>query len=491
MRGSLFAGTILVTLLAWPAGSQVSAQGTSYTIKNLGTYQGNVPNVTGMNASGEISGWYSGADGDHAIRYTDANGWSLVPGLESALASYAMGINDHGDIVGYASFDTGMRAFRFVDDGTPAGSTEFIDAMAGGTYTLGLGINNNGDVVGYGVTGSGLRAFRRAPGGMLTTIDAFGGSFTGGCAINDAGQVAGFAATPDGVQHAFRRNADGTVVDVPGLAGPGSMSTSCAMDASGKMSGQAATDAGTTHAFIFADGAPSDIDTFNSAGSVGSSVSGGVVAGSFSQADGTQHAFRYSTDTGSVDLNTLVAAESGWVLTAAKAVNASGAIAGQGQFNGVDAAWVLTPAGTGSPATPADTEAPVIASVSVSPAQLHPDKRMTLVTVSVNATDNIDSEPSCSITEVSSSSGNDADAEITGDLTARVRAALDERGATRTYSLQVTCGDAAQNVSTADVTVEVKGAQRPANVAAKLMAKRIRLARHHWQYRKHHGRGRR
>jgi hypothetical protein len=28
-------------------------------------------------------------------------------------------------------------------------------------------------------------------------------------------------------------------------------------------------------------------------------------------------------------------------------------------------------------------------------------------------------------------------------------------------------------------------------VAAKLMAKRIRLARHHWQYRKHHGRGRR
>ncbi len=43
------------------------------------------------------------------------------------------------------------------------------------------------------------------------------------------------------------------------------------------------------------------------------------------------------------DLNTLIEAGSGWVLTSANAINESGQIAGTGTFNGRQRAFLLTP----------------------------------------------------------------------------------------------------------------------------------------------------
>jgi probable HAF family extracellular repeat protein len=443
MRRLLFAGAVcsLLVCLATP----LRADGQTYTIKNLGTIAGVVPHVTGINASGSVSGWYTAPNaGDRAVRYTEQGGWAQIPGLES-LNSYALGINDHGDVVGYAILANGsVRAFRYTD----GGSVEFVAPMAGGTYTIASGINNGGEITGYGDTATSTTAFRQSPGLLAQGIDTLGGAFSGGCGINDSGQVAGIALTSIGTQHGFRASTDGTVAEIQGLTGPSSWSSACAIDASGAVTGQAEAGESAQHAFLYSDGSLMDLDAFGSSNSDGVSISGGVVVGNYTLADGVStHAFKYSATTGSVDLNTILPSGSGWVLAAATGVNTKGAMIGEGTLNGADAVWEL--------AAPVDTTPPTITSLTVSPATIKPNNHMAAVTVSVSATDNVDPQPSCSITSIDAAQADPADMSITGALTASILAVKDSRGTDRTYTITVTCSDASKNASIGQATVLV------------------------------------
>jgi hypothetical protein len=75
MRRLLFTGAVCAVLLC-PASRSVMADGSGYTITNLGTFSGVVPFITGMNASGAVSAWAHTASGDRALRYTDSDGWA-------------------------------------------------------------------------------------------------------------------------------------------------------------------------------------------------------------------------------------------------------------------------------------------------------------------------------------------------------------------------------------------------------------------------------
>ena len=444
MRRLLFAGAVCAFLF-YPATRPVLADGPGYTVTNLGTYSGAVPFVTGMNASGAVSGWAQTPSGDRALRYTDAGGWALIPGLES-LAAYALGINDHGDVVGYATrADGSMRAFRYTD----GGGLEFIAPLAGGTFTMAQGISNTGEIAGFGDSATGIVAFRQSPGLLAQAINPFGTGFSGGCGINDAGQVSGFGSASNGVQHGFRADIDGTVTEIVGLNGPLSANSACAIDASGSVTGQAEVSTGAMHAFLYTSGNPQDLDSFGSPSSSGNAISNGVVVGTYTLADQSTHAFTYQAATGTVDLNSALASGSGWVLTTGIAVNAKGAMAGNGTLNGAPAAWRLSP--------PSDVAPPLISTLSVSPSTLKPDHHMMPVTVSVTATDKVDPHPSCSITSIDATEADAGDAVITGPLTATLLSAKDARGATRVYTLTVTCSDASQNSSTGNVTVQVAG----------------------------------
>ena len=446
MRRLLFAGAVCTLLLCPAASRPIFADGAAFTVTNLGTFAGVVPFVTGINASGAVSGWAQTPTGDRALRYTDSGGWALIPGLEST-TSYALGINDHGDVVGYAVLANGsVRAFRYTD----GGSVEFVAPLAGGTYSEGYGISNTGEITGFGDTAVKTLAFRQSPGMLAQAIDAFGGVFSAGCGVNETGQVAGIGMTSDGFQHGFRANLDGTIAEIAGLNGPSSANSACAIDANGAVTGQAEAANGAQHAFLFNSGSPVDLDSFGSSNSAGTAIANGVVVGTYTLADNqSTHAFRYDVTTGTIDLNTLVTPASGWVLTSATAVNAKGVMAGQGTLNGAAAAWKLSP--------PSDTTAPTITSLSVSPSALKPDHRMTPVTVSVPATDNVDQHPSCSLTSIDATEAAPGDAVITGTLTASVLSEKDSRGSTRVYTLTVTCTDASQNASTGSVTVQVAG----------------------------------
>ena len=75
----------------------------------------------------------------------------------------------------------------------------------------------------------------------------------------------------------------------------------------------------------------------------------GLVAGSAQLANGAMHAFLYQGGV-MIDLNSMIDPQSGWILTQAYAINASGEIAGAGWFDGVEHAFLLDPSSEAAPA---------------------------------------------------------------------------------------------------------------------------------------------
>jgi hypothetical protein len=418
------------------------SQGTEpprYTIENLGTLAGQVPTITGINASGQMSGVVNGS---RAVRYTPGIGWEDFPVLGGF--SVANGINAAGDLVGYRFAPTGVRAFRYRD----GAGVQDIAPLAGGTMSLGFAINAAGDVVGQSIGATGVSsAFRASPGLPAVQLPSLGGTFAIGCGINDAGQVAGQATTASGVGHAVRIDpGQPAPVEITSFDGVAGTSVACAIGADGRVGGQADQSA-APHAFRFFGGSLTLLDTFASTSSNTESIAEGTSVGWYVRAsDGASRAFVHTDAHGSNDLNTLVDGASGWVLALAKGVNASGVIVGEGTFNGAAAVFRLTPI-----PVVADTTAPVINALTASPSSIFPPNgAMVAVAISASATDDTDPSPVCSVTGIDGHGAPAADSSVTGPLAGSVRAT---GGAT--YSFQVSCGDAAGNTATGSVDVVV------------------------------------
>jgi probable HAF family extracellular repeat protein len=440
MRRYIAAVTLGVLFAAVPMRQPLqAATGPVYTVTDLGSMNGVLPTITGLNASGQLSG-YVPTGGARAVRYTNGV-WSSVPGLENTF-SVATGINASGDISGYEFTSAGaLRGFVYVN-GT---STPIVfGVLTGGSMSLAMGINDSGTVVGYsdetgGIT-AGWVASAAAPAlSPLPTLD--GGSSPTACGINNRGAVVGSVTTAAGAQHAYRLNLDGSVDDVGSLEQSGS-TNACAIDSNGRVGGAGSVNT-LTHAIRFDAGAPVDIDSFGSTSSMVAAVSAGISVGSY-QISGENRAFVQSGTDTAADLNTLLANADGWVLSEALAINSNGAIAGDGLLNGVAADFLLTP-------SKGDTTPPTISAISASPSTIvPPNGAMVPVTVSVTATDNADPSPVCSIDSITASGSTAANSSIAGPLTGSVRAAS---GAT--YTFNVTCADASGNQAHSSASVVV------------------------------------
>lgn len=111
-----------------------------------------------------------------------------------------------------------------------------------------------------------------------------------------------------------------------------------------------------------------------------------------------------------------------------------------------------------------DATAPVIQSATVNPSVITQiTRQMVPITLTVAASDNCDSAPVCRIVSITSSDPvlgttdtTSPDWQITGALTAKVRAELSASGADRVYTITVRCTDTAGNISTKAVTVVVR-----------------------------------
>ncbi len=125
----------------------------------------------------------------------------------------------------------------------------------------------------------------------------------------------------------------------------------------------------------------------------------------------------------------------------------------------------------------ADTTPPVIRSLTANPAIISQNNHaMVPVTVTVSASDNSDPAPVSRIISITSDEpvtgkgdNTSPDWQITGPLTANVRAERSNQGDGRIYTITVECRDASGNAATGTTTVTVpKKVSGPKGAAAKL-----------------------
>jgi probable HAF family extracellular repeat protein len=355
-----------------------------------------------VNDAGVVTGRYIGADGfSHAFRYdTVSNALTDVPSLAGANNSTTQAINASGALAG---FTTGGVSHGFRQSG--AAAAEDIGDLGGGVSSA-AGINSSNVVVGMSKDAAAhFQAVRFDT--SLHTLASLGGTSSAANGINDSGIVVGSSRNASSVTLAARWTDDATVQSLGTLGGL--MSQANAINSSGDIVGWAMTATNEVHAFLWQNGTMSD-------------------------------------------LNDLLSTGSGWVLTAAYALNDHGVIVGDGTFNGEQRAFRLTI----TPQADADVTPPTIAWVHASPDTLWPpNNQMVPVSLTVQASDDSGVAPTCALVSFASSvASKPGDMVKTGPMTAQLRASK-SNGGECLYTLVVQCTDGAGNVATANAVVRV------------------------------------
>jgi probable HAF family extracellular repeat protein len=223
----------------------------------LGTLGGTYSVAISINNQGQIVGNSTTAGfGTHAFIYENGSMRDLVPNGPDSLAS---AINDQGQIIGL-NIDT-LRASLLVngtaiDLGTPGPQMSFA-----------MGINNRGQIVGnydlrdrFGSTAT--RAYLYDAGKVTDLGTLYGNNppelpFTSAEAINDQGQIVGRGDTSTGHTHAFLYS-NGVMRDLGTLGMRSSQAYS--INNLGEIVGILTATAPQHHGFIYRDGLMSDLN---------------------------------------------------------------------------------------------------------------------------------------------------------------------------------------------------------------------------------------
>jgi probable HAF family extracellular repeat protein len=311
----------------------------TYTVTDLGTLGGTYSYAYGINQLGQVVGYseISGGAGYHGFLYDGTAMRDL--GALGGSYSYAYGINNSGQAVGYSEVGdgTGYQAFLYT-----GGAME--DLNTGGILSVAYGINDSGLIVGSSLTmDKGLQAFLDV-GGTMRDLSIQAGSQSEALAVNNSGQVVGWSGIGGGAgYHAFLY--DGTAMHDLGTLG-GTNSYALGLNNPGQVVGWSEIAGGTAHhAFLYDGAGLRDLGTLGGTNSqaVAINKSGQVVGSSGTTGDTAYHAFLWEGTT-LYDLNSLIDPTSGWVLTDANGINDGGQIAGAGTLNDEWHAFLLTPA---------------------------------------------------------------------------------------------------------------------------------------------------
>jgi probable HAF family extracellular repeat protein len=209
---------LLVAGLALLAGVAAAVSGggkqaeARWVITDLGTLGGKTSNAVAINGRGQVIGSSRTRSGaDHAFLWESGKMRDL--GTLGGPDSEPTAINDKGQVIGSADTevmgDEGnhpdyvphafiWRSGKMRDLGTLGGSGRSSVSGSGA-----WGVNERGEVVGWAETKSGDRHAFMWQRGKMTDLGTLGGEESEATAINDRGQVAGVSDTKSGVEHAF------------------------------------------------------------------------------------------------------------------------------------------------------------------------------------------------------------------------------------------------------------------------------------------------
>jgi len=119
-------------------------------------------NPLAINENGQIAGYayfdISPGDGEYHAFFLE-NGTFLDLGTLGGTESAAQGINDDGQVVGFAANASGSNAAFIWDDGVLTDLNLLISPASGWTLTEARGINNAGEIVGLGTIGGETHGF--------------------------------------------------------------------------------------------------------------------------------------------------------------------------------------------------------------------------------------------------------------------------------------------------------------------------------------------
>lgn len=326
-----------VTLNADKSVSILSMSKPRYKLQNLGTLGGDYSYASGINDSGHVVGNSRNAgNGSHAFLY---DGTKMID-LGTLGGSYSSGrcVNDSGQVVGQSMTAGNSSTLAFLYDGVKMTSLGTL----GGTYSDASGINNDGCVVGYSNNSEGDRRAFLYDGTEMVDLGTLGGISSNASAINNSGVVVGNSETGDGQTHAFLYDSN-QMFDLGTLGDD--YSNASGINESGHVVGSSKVLGHASHAFLFDGTKMLDLGTLGGTYSLANSINdiGVVVGNSYIAGDSALHPFVYDAATGMLDLNDLIPPGSGWQLRDAFAVNSSGQIAVNGEFDGKRLAVLLEP----------------------------------------------------------------------------------------------------------------------------------------------------
>jgi len=341
------------TVLAWAALSLAVVLGAGharalpdYTITNLGTLGGN-SSAYGLNQLGDVVGNYVAADGQtHAFIWRPSTGIEEI-GTAGLTLGHAWDINDDGLVCGYAGQTyNGKLAYRWEHDGDTWVGTWLGEVDSDYPTSYAMAVNNARQIVGVDVEGLSSGGFLWEAGSMH-----YVGSSKGITDINEAGQAAGYVYYTAGNIYGWgnRYHAayfDGTQLINIGKTYKSEHSYAYGLNDHGQVVGNLANEAFVWESGVFTmlgalrSGYYSHANAINNAG---------VVVGYADISGSTRHALIWTSESGMVDLNTLLPTGSGWELMHAFDINNAGQIVGAGLLNGEQRGFLLSPEGNDPP----------------------------------------------------------------------------------------------------------------------------------------------
>jgi probable HAF family extracellular repeat protein len=279
-------------------------QGQNYTVTDLGTLGGNESYAYGINNSGQIAGYAQtiGNTNYHAFLYSNGSMQDL--GTLGGSYSRAYGINDNGQVVGlaYISGNSYPHAFLYSDDLIQ--DIGILMNNDGTIFSTAYGINDNGQIIGSINTSGSIisEAFLYSNGSVQHLGVLAGGNVSIAYGINNNGQMVGYSLSTNNVFGRYLQ-----------------------------------------HAFLYSNGLMQDLDTSDYVSFAYGINDNGQVVGSIGNSGGDNRAFLYSGDTMQSLSSLIIPVNSGWVLQGATAINNAGQIVGYGTRTNKTHAFLLNP----------------------------------------------------------------------------------------------------------------------------------------------------